>query len=230
MEGFSYVDMFATKGIEYLLVIGFLLAFILYFRMLNKKTGAEAKAAVRTANTPLDWFHLAKEAFYHQGHSWAAPIEANTVKVGIDDFAQKFLGAPEKIHLPQIGSRVEQGKVGWNFQFGSKKIEMLSPVNGEVMEINEAALKDNAIIARAPYDEGWLMKVKVDDVKQNLNHLLSGKLAIAWMSETVKSLRQKMSGELGVVMQDGGLPVAGFARELSPEKWDEIAAEFFLTE
>lgn len=63
----------------------------------------------------------------------------------------------------------------------------------------------------------------------NLKNLLTGKLAVAWMENTVQTLRQRMAGDLGVVMQDGGLPVSGFAKELAPEKWDEIAAEFFLT-
>ena len=62
-----------------------------------------------------------------------------------------------------------------------------------------------------------------------MKNLLSGKVAVAWMGETVNNLRARMAGELGIVMQDGGLPVSGFAKELSPENWDKMAADFFMT-
>ena len=99
----------------------------------------------------------------------------------------------------------------------------------EVVAVNQEALKSTELIERDPYGKGWLLKIRVSKMKPNLRNLLSGKLAVAWLENAVGSLRQRMAGELGVVMQDGGLPVSGFAKVLSPEKWDEIAAEFFLT-
>jgi hypothetical protein len=39
-----------------------------------------------------------------------------------------------------------------------------------------------------------------------------------------------MSGDFGVVLQDGGLPISGFAREISPQNWDQLAREFLLTD
>jgi glycine cleavage system H protein len=89
MEGFTYVDIFATKGIEYLLVIGFLLAVVPFWRILRvpARTGIEA---VRKAMASVaQWFSLPEGLFYHQGHSWLMPQGAELVKVGVDDFAQK---------------------------------------------------------------------------------------------------------------------------------------------
>ena len=49
------------------------------------------------------------------------------------------------------------------------------------------------------------------------------------MEGTVRALRRRMEGELGPVMQDGGVPVSGIARDLSPDAWEEVAAEFLQT-
>ena len=229
MEGFSYVDLFATKGIEYLLVIGFLLVFIYYWRFLDKPVKPKLGVAIKPAGTMVEWFNLAKNVYYHPGHSWAMPEDKNILKVGIDDFTYKLLGKPDSLDLPQVGSRIEQGENGWKLRFDSKSINVLSPVNGEVIAVNEKVISSPELIGQDPYSRGWLLKVEVPKMSSNLKNLLTGKLAVAWMENTVHSLRERMVGNLGVVMQDGGLPVTGFAKELAPDNWDEVAAEFLLT-
>ncbi len=229
MEGFSYVDLFATKGIEYLLVIGFLLALIVYWRYLNRTEKAAVPAPAGAGVSRAGWFQLQKGLYYHQGHTWAQPEEDNVVKVGIDDFAQKFLGKPEAFDMPKPGTRITQGENAWKLLVDSKPIDMLSPVNGEVISVNESVIQNPDLLSQDPYNNGWLVKVKVDKLNSNLKNLLSGRVAVAWMENTVNLLRSKMSGELGMVLQDGGFPVAGFAKELSPDSWEDVAAEFFMS-
>ncbi len=231
MESSGYVDIFATKGIEYLLVLGFLFSLILYWKFLSQPAGrAPALAAASRPVFSLNpWFSLAEGLFYHQGHSWAVPEQRNVVRVGIDDFAQQLLGELSSVDLPQIGTRLEQGEKGWKLWVDSKSIDVLSPVEGKVLAVNEEILKVPDLINQDPYRKGWLMKVEVPNTKKNLKNLLSGRLAKAWMEETVDTLRQKMGGELGIALQDGGVPIAGIARALSPDKWDEVAMEFLLS-
>jgi glycine cleavage system H lipoate-binding protein len=228
MEGFTYVDLFATKGIEYILVIGFLIAFIFYWKFLSRSKARPAKIASKL-RTDSEWFQLPKNIYYHPGHTWVRPEKGSIARVGIDDFAQKLLGKPDSLVLPAVSTHIEQGEVGWRIQSDSKMIDILSPVGGEVVEINEAVLKSPELIEQDPYEKGWLFKVRIPKMKPNLRNLLSGNLAVAWMEDTVRNLREKMTGELGMVMQDGGIPVSGFARALAPDGWDEIASEFFLT-
>ena len=74
MEGFTYVDIFATKGIEYLLVISVLLLFIPFWRMVSRPAAAIYEAAEGIIPAISSWFHLPEEKiYYHQGHSWAMP-------------------------------------------------------------------------------------------------------------------------------------------------------------
>ncbi len=229
MEGFTYVDIFATKGIEYLLVIGFLLALTPFWRILRVPARTGIEAVRRAMASVAQWFSLPEGLFYHQGHSWLVPQGAELVKVGMDDFAQKLVGRSNKISLPRVGSRIEQGEVGWKLDIGKKNIDMLSPVSGDVVAVNKNIVKNPDLVNQDPYGKGWLMMVKPDNKRATVKNLLTGKVATAWMDKTADELREKMGSDLGTVYQDGGLPVSGIAKALSPDAWDKIASEFLLT-
>jgi glycine cleavage system H protein len=224
-------DIFATKGMEYILVICFLAALVIFWRFLNRpQTGAAALATASARGLWNHWFKLKEDLFYHQGHVWAAPEEKNIVKIGLDDFAQKFLGKPRSFDMPSVGHQLVQGEKGGKVKIGTKSIDFVSPVTGEVHEVNPAVLRSPELLNQDPYGEGWLMKVRVPGVKANLRNLLSGQLARAWMEETVQKLQVRLSAEPGMVMQDGGAPVTGMVQHISHEDWDQIAREFLLSD
>jgi hemerythrin-like metal-binding protein len=176
------------------------------------------------------WFRLpAEKVYYHQGHSWAMPESGNVVRVGIDDFAQKLVGKIDAIQFPKVGSQVTQGEKAWSLLAGAKSIDMLSPVDGDVLAINENMLTSPESISKDPYGQSWLMKVQAPKVSANLKNLLTGGLARKWMEGVRESLLARMNYSLGAVSQDGGVPVDGIARNIDREKWDKIANEFFLT-
>jgi glycine cleavage system H protein len=227
MEGFSYVDIFATKGIEYLLVIGFLLLFVVFWRFLSKPAKRAFEAAEKFIPVVNEWFRLPEEIYYHLGHTWAAHERKNLVKVGMDDFAQKLVGRIKAVQVPGIGSTINQGEKAWTLEVDSKTIDMLSPVDGKVVAINERIVDSPEDINKYPY-VSWLIKVESPRFSANKKQLLSGTLAGKWMEEVRENLLSKMSYNLGLVYQDGGLLVDGMAKSLDKDKWDEIVKEFFL--
>ena len=126
--------------------------------------------------------------YYHQGHSWAIPENDDVVRVGIDDFAQKLVGKIDAITFPEVGSQVSQGEKGWSLLAGAKSIDMLSPVDGKVVEINERLLSSPESIGKDPYGQSWLMKVQAPKISANLKNLLSGGLAGKWMEGVRENL------------------------------------------
>jgi hypothetical protein len=102
-------------------------------------------------------------------------------------------------------------------------------VDGEVVALNEKAIKSPELINQDPYDKGWLIKVKSDKFDANLKNLLRGNIARAWIQDTVDKLSTSISKSYGVVLQDGGTITNGFVKELAPENWEQVAGEFFLT-
>ena len=171
---------------------------------------------------------MSVKVYYHQGHSWAIPESSNVVRVGIDDFAQKLVGKIDAIKCPQVGSEVTQGEKAWTLLVNSKSIDMLSPVDGKIVDINESLLNSPESIRKDPYGQSWLMKVQAPKLSANLKNLLSGGTARKWMEEVSENLLSRTDYNLGPVSQDGGALVDGIAKNLDRERWDEIVREFFL--
>jgi len=232
MEDFKYVDIFATKGIEYIIAVVFLIILIFFWRYLNRTSVslAGARSGAGTVVSLVDWFHLADDYYYHQGHSWLSREQEGTVRVGIDDFAQKLLGTPQKLKLPQIGSQVRQGAKGMQIEIDGKSVDFLSPVDGKVVAVNEAVIQSPELINKDPYDSGWLFEVEAEKLKSNLKNLLRDNVAKAWIEETVNKLSTSITGNYGVVLQDGGTIRSGFVKELAPDTWEKVAKDFFLTD
>ncbi|NOY05043.1 MAG: glycine cleavage system protein H [Chlorobi bacterium] len=225
-----YTDIFATKGIEYLLVIGFLIALILFWRLLRgSEIGPEAAGAESGSYAP-GWFLVPDGLYFHRGHTWAKPEAGGIVTIGMDDFAQKLVGKPSALALPRVGEVLEQAKSGWKVEVDGKTLEMLSPVQGEVVAVNEEVAKRPDIVNSDPYQKGWLLKLKDRRLNADLKNLLTGKLARAWMEDVEDALRQRIYGDLSAALPDGGVPVSGIARSLDPENWEQVAREFLLTD
>jgi len=228
MEGIRFIDIYATKGIEYLIVIAFLAAFVLFCRYMYRprETGAGARIATESAAR----FRIPEGLFYHQGHSWLRPEPGSIGIVGLDDFAQKLIGRVDAIELPGAGFRMVQGEKGWNLVVDSVSIPMLSPVNGEVVAVNHEVLRSPELLRQDPYGKGWLLKVKSTRIAAGTRNLLSGKLARAWMENALEKLQPANPENLGPVLADGGFPVEGIARILGGDKWDELARKHLLTD
>ena len=225
-------DIFATKGLEYLLVIAYFILLIAMVKVLAPRQVVRAAARIRGRGPAggNSWFSLMAGYHFHQGHTWAADGGGDLVTVGLDDFAAQLVGAPDAFELPSVGVDVRQGTRAWSLRAGDRTLPMLSPVDGRVVAVNQAVLDAPRLAADDPYGAGWLLKVRTPNRKATLRNLLSGELAAVWMRQTAERLRALPAGGLGVVMPDGGVPVRGFGRALGPEEWEAVSREFFLSE
>ncbi len=174
-------------------------------------------------------FELPANLRYHPGHTWALSESPTFVRVGMDDFAARFVGKIESIDLPKHGQWIRQGQRIMTLAMGGKRASLVSPIEGEVAGLNEAILKDPALAARDPYGEGWLLTVHSPDAKTSFRNLLGGGLARRWMEDAASRLLLKMPALAGAVAQDGGVAVADTSAHLSDERWNELARDFFLT-
>jgi glycine cleavage system H lipoate-binding protein len=226
MESFRYVDIFATKGIEYIIVMAFLAAFVCFSRYLSHR----APAPAGRPRTFVDYFRVPDGFLFHQGHSWFKKDGREVVTIGMDDFAQRFLGRIDEVCLPHMGAKLRQGEKSWSLIAESRIVPMLSPVDGEVVAVNAAALRSPEVINDDPYGNGWLLKVKATKMEANTRNLLSGNVARTWTMESLNGIRMQNGESLGLVYQDGGAPVSGMAKALYGEEWDEEVRKLFLTQ
>jgi len=169
--------------------------------------------------------HLA----YHPGHGWAMKESAQVVRIGLDDFAARLVGQIDQVDLPARGRWLRQGERGWTVGRGSHRFEMLSPIEGEVVDVNPEVLRDPTVTHRDPYGEGWLLAVKAPAVDGNLKNLLHGRVAQRWMEESVATLHEHLDPAAEGRLQDGGHAI-GDVLALIPEfQWEKVASELLLT-
>ena len=173
-------------------------------------------------------FQVPENLKYHPGHTWALSEGPKMVRVGLDDFAARLLGKVRNITLPQRGQWIRQGQKIWTLERDGARVDMVSPVEGVVTDINDSAAKDPEQARRDPYGDGWLVSVESPDAKLNFRNLLSGELARWWMDEAAARLRKHMPIPVGVA-QDGGTTISDLTTYLGDKEWTEVAREFFLS-
>ncbi|MFI8748673.1 glycine cleavage system protein GcvH [Vreelandella lionensis] len=100
---------------------------------------------------------------YAASHEWVLDHQDGTVTVGITDHAQEALGDVVFVELPEVGQALSKGKEFGVIESVKAASDLYSPVNGEVIEVNEALEDAPETVNDAPYEGGWIMKVRVTD-------------------------------------------------------------------
>jgi glycine cleavage system H protein len=100
---------------------------------------------------------------YTKEHEWARQ-DGDLITVGITDFAQHELGDIVFVELPKIGGRIEAMKEFGVVESVKSASDLFSPVSGEVIEINEALVDNPEFVNDSPYDQGWMLRVRPDDL------------------------------------------------------------------
>ena len=174
-------------------------------------------------------FHVPERLRYHPGHTWALSESPTLVRVGLDEFAAKLTGKVQRIGLPQRGQWIRQGQKIWTLYRDGTTVDMVSPIEGSVAEINEAVSHDPSLALKDPYGEGWLVTVQSPDAKTNFRNLLGGALARWWTEESASRLQRRMPIALGALAQDGGVAMDNLAAHIPDGDWATLAKEFFLS-
>jgi len=110
------------------------------------------------------------ELKYTEEHEWVA-IEEDVATIGISDFAQSQLGDVVFIELPEVGDDLEAGKPFGVVESVKAVSDIYSPLSGEVVEINEELPDAPEILNTSPYEDGWLIKIRLSN-PQELDDLL----------------------------------------------------------
>lgn len=108
---------------------------------------------------------------YAKSHEWVR-VAAGVATVGITDHAQHELTDVVFVELPDVGRKVKAGEACAVVESVKTASDIYSPVSGEIIEINKAAVDNPALVNTAPYANGWFYKIKLSDPAE-LNVLLS---------------------------------------------------------
>jgi len=96
---------------------------------------------------------------YSAEHEWVD--DASPATIGVTSVAADALGDVVYLELPEVGATIEAGAVVGEIESTKSVSELYSPVSGTVVEVNQAAVDDPAVVNSDPFGAGWLFKVDV---------------------------------------------------------------------
>jgi glycine cleavage system H lipoate-binding protein len=220
-----------------ILVLSTFIVFLLIDHFFSKKHVqiAVQPAVARRESVPVlepslvGGFKVPENLRYHPGHTWALSESPSLVRVGLDDFASKLIGKVERLSLPQRGQWIRQGQKLMSVYRDGAKVDMVSPIEGSVADINDALAANPELARKDPYGEGWVVTVQSPDAKTNFRNLMSGALARWWTEEAASRLQKRVPAALGALAQDGGVAMDNLTAQMPEQHWTELTREFFLS-
>ena len=117
------------------------------------------------------------DRLFHPEHTWAK-FEDDEVLVGITNFAQEQLGEVAYVDLPAVGDIIEAGESFGGIESIKAVSELIAPLNGTVIGINEELDDSPALVNSEPYKKGWMLRLKVADMSKK-EELLSEEAYLA---------------------------------------------------
>jgi glycine cleavage system H protein len=102
---------------------------------------------------------------YHAEHDWAR-IDGEEATIGISWFALDSLGELVHFEPPEVGSTVSQGSACGEVESVKAVSDVIAPLSGEVLEVNQKAVDEPEAVNEDPYGEGWLIRVRLSDAAE----------------------------------------------------------------
>ncbi|MGB9233435.1 MAG: glycine cleavage system protein H [Terriglobales bacterium] len=191
----------------------------------------ETKVSVRP-KAPI----MAKEAgfsipqgySFHPGHTWVVRETADDARIGLDKFAADLVGTIDHIEVADPSRWIRQGQRLMTIHSDGASFDLLAPVEGVVMAVNEQVVKNPALALSDPYKDGWIAMLRSPDLRTNQRNLLQGPMVAPWMHYSVSRLKEACVGTNPALAQDGGLPVSEVMQQIEPKLRHKLIKEFFL--
>jgi glycine cleavage system H protein len=99
---------------------------------------------------------------YTKDHEWVR-VEGDVAVIGITDFAQQELGDIVYVEIETVGETLEKEEVFGSVEAVKTVSDLFMPISGEVLELNENLDANPELVNTDPYNDGWMVKVKISD-------------------------------------------------------------------
>ncbi len=164
--------------------------------------------------------------YLHRGHTWAKIEEGSTIRVGLDDFALRVFGMPDKIEAPLVGKVVKQNRGDIHLERGNNRAAILSPVSGVVTDINPRFRETAETAIDDSYSDGWIMRVHSDTLRQELKALCLGDETEEMLKEDVGRLYDLIEKTTGPLAADGGQIAHDIFGAMPELGWERLTQMF----
>lgn len=139
----------------------------------------------------IEGYNLPDELYYTKDHTWARVEDNGIVTVGMDAYGAKAAGNIEFIDLPMEDDEFECGDAFGSLESAKWVGGLLMPVSGTVSAVNESIEDNLSLLAEDPYGEGWLIKIKPSNLKEDLKTLVHGVDVSPWLKKEIQNRKKK---------------------------------------
>lgn len=234
MEGFTYHNIFETKGFEYLAIVVFFLILIPFWKLLNKEVKVASKVQKSLGVLTASTLRIPQGLFYSKFHTWAHLERSGLAKVGMDDLLMHMTGEVKFTRLKTSGERIRKGDLLAEMDHKGKLLKVYSPISGEIMEANTMLATSPELLNEDPYVKGWMYKMKPSSWVADTNAYLMAEDATQWAVHELERVKDFLAVSLGkyspqpsaMILQDGGELRDQPLSDLPVEVWQEFQQDF----
>lgn len=234
MDGFSYHNIFETKGMEYLAIIAFFLLLIPFWIILNRrvKTGRQKRKSPEILTA--DSLQIPQGLFFSRYHTWAHLEKSGVAKIGLDDLLLRITGEVKFSRFVNSGEKIRKGDFLAEMIQKDKILKIYSPISGEIVEANPMLKDSPELINQDPYIKGWMYKIKPVSWVADTNSYFLAEDATSWSVKELERFKDFLAASIGkyspdsslVVLQDGGELCDHPLSEFPNEVWQDFQHDF----
>ena len=167
--------------------------------------------------------------YFHNGHTWARIESGGYIRVGMDDFSLKLLGEADAFDLPLMGKELDQNNPGWGLKRKENLADVLSPVDGVIIDVNPKLRERPDLANREPYGEGWLFTVRTPNIKGTAKKLMAEAESLEWINGEITTLENMIEDVAGPMAADGGFLAEDIYGNLPSLGWNSLTKTFLKT-
>jgi glycine cleavage system H protein len=234
MDGFSYVNIFDTKGIEYIVIIIFLLLLIPFWVILNKKKeiATEIRKAINFLSAKIS--NSPQGLYYSNNHTWTFLEKSGAATIGLDNVLLHMTGEIKVEYLKGPDETIRKGDVIAEIDQNGKRLRIFSPISGKILKTNPLMDQEPGIINEDPYDKGWLYAIKPSAWKAETQACYLAEESKEWLNRETVRIKDFMSEKavkyspemVPITLQDGGELSNSLLSEMPDELWQDFQKEF----
>ena len=233
MDGFTYHNIFETKGIEYLAILAFFAILVPFWLLLNRRI--KTKHAQRSSGTlNINSLKIPQGLFFSKYHIWSHLGVSGIARVGLDDLLLHMIGEVKFTGIKEQGERIKKGELIAKINHKGKMLNLYSPISGEILEANPVLNSNPGLLNEDPYVKGWMYKIKPVSWTADTYSYYLAEDATLFSRQELDKFKEFLSSSLGKyspgptmqILQDGGELLDQPLSELPNEAWLDFQEDF----